>query len=319
MDRKRSLKARGCAAHEPARRAEKQRDRVCGTRRTARPHAARGAVVARRRDDHHHANAGVKVLPKLSTQPAPRPLATGRRGWLHVSMSQPHEPTAVIGYCRVSTIEQAESGISLDAQRHRLQAYADAHALALVRVETDAGLSARRTSNRPALQRALLSLKRGEATGLVAVKLDRLSRTTSDVLDLVARAEREHWALHSIDERLDTSSAQGRFVTTILAAMAQLEREQIVERTMTAMAELRRQGKRISGKPQFGFRFEEGLVVEVPGEQEILRRIRTLADQGKRCFAVASTLNREGVVNPRTGREWHFGTMRSVMRTAALA
>ncbi|MEE8106666.1 MAG: recombinase family protein [Planctomycetota bacterium] len=223
----------------------------------------------------------------------------------------------VVGYARVSTIEQAETGVSLDAQRHRLQAYCHAHALTLVRVETDAGLSARRTGNRPALQRALLSLKRGEATGLVAVKLDRLSRTTSDVLDLVARAEREHWALHSIDERLDTSSPAGRFVVTLLAAMAQLEREQAAERTKSAMAELRRQGKRISGKPPFGFRFEDGRVVEVAAEQTILQRIRDLQGEGKKCFAIATALNREGTLNPRTGREWFFGTVRSVMRTAA--
>ncbi len=69
-----------------------------------------------------------------------------------------------------------------------------------------------KTTNRPALQRALAALREGEAFGLVAVKLDRLSRTTRDVLDLVARAEKEKWALHSIDERLDTSSPQGRFV-----------------------------------------------------------------------------------------------------------
>ncbi len=223
----------------------------------------------------------------------------------------------VVGYARVSTIEQAETGISLDAQRHRLQAYADAHALTLVRVETDAGLSAKRTNNRPALQRALLSLKRGEATGLVAVKLDRLSRTTRDVLDLVARAEKESWALHSIEERLDTSSAQGRFVVTLLGALSQLEREQAAERTKTAMAELRRQGKRISGRPPFGFRFEDGRVVEVAEEQIILRRIRELRAAGKGCYAVASQLNRDRVLNPRTGREWFFGTVRSVMRTAA--
>ncbi len=83
---------------------------------------------------------------------------------------------SVIGYCRVSTTEQAESGISLDAQGHRLAAYCAAHGLVLARVEEDAGISARRTTNRPALQRALQALKRGKVSGLVAGKLDRLSR-----------------------------------------------------------------------------------------------------------------------------------------------
>lgn len=64
----------------------------------------------------------------------------------------------VVGYVRVSTFEQADRGVSLAAQRQRLSAYCEAHGLALLRVEEDAGVSARRTSNRPALQRALKAL-----------------------------------------------------------------------------------------------------------------------------------------------------------------
>ncbi len=126
------------------------------------------------------------------------------------SRSRASNGSTAIGYVRVSTEDQAQSGVSLEAQRHRIEAYCTAHGLVLTRVEADAGISARKTTNRPALQRALGALGNGEAAGLVAVKLDRLSRTTRDVLDLVARAELERWALHSIDERLDTSSAQGR-------------------------------------------------------------------------------------------------------------
>ncbi len=105
---------------------------------------------------------------------------------------------AVIGYCRVSTEDQAGNGVSLDAQRHRIEAYCTAHGLVLAHVEEDAGISAKKTTNRPGLQRALSALSDGDADGLVAVKLDRLSRTTRDILDLVTRAEKERWALHSI-------------------------------------------------------------------------------------------------------------------------
>ncbi len=193
----------------------------------------------------------------------------------------------VISYCRVSTTEQAEAGISLEAQRRRLRAYAEAHGLHMLRVEEDAGISAKRTSNRPALQRALQTLRMGDADGLVVVKLDRLSRTTRDVLDLVERAEREGWALHSIEERLDTASPHGRFVVTILAALAQMEREQIGARTKAAMAELRRQGRKLSSKPRFGFRFEGDRVVEQPKEQPILGRMLELQTEGAGCFRIA--------------------------------
>ena len=93
-------------------------------------------------------------------------------------------------------------------------------------------------------------------------------------------------------------------------------REQAAERTKSAMAELRRQGRRISGKPPFGFRFEDGRVEKEPCEQEILRRIRALRDEGKGCYAVASALNREGTPNPRTGRDWFYGTVRSILKNA---
>jgi DNA invertase Pin-like site-specific DNA recombinase len=222
----------------------------------------------------------------------------------------------VIGYARVSSEDQAANGISLDAQRHRLQAYCDAHGLALAAVEEDAGISAKRTTNRPALQRALQALKSGEAAGLVAVKLDRLSRTTRDVLDLVARAEKEGWALHSIEERLDTSSSQGRFVVTILAAIAQLEREQAAERTKAAMAELRRQGKRTSRHPPFGYRFDGNRVVTVAREQRILRRMLELKADGAGCYRIATVLNAEGTVNPRTTRPWFYGTVRAILTSA---
>ncbi len=230
---------------------------------------------------------------------------------------------AVIGYCRVSTEDQAGNGVSLDSQRHRIEAYCTAHGLVLARVEQDAGISAKKTTNRPGLQRALSALRDGDADGLVAVKLDRLSRTTSDILDLVARAEKEKWALHSIEERLDTESPHGRFVVTVLAALAQMEREQIGERTRSAMAELRRQGKRTSRTPPFGYRHKGNRVVPVASEQKVLAQMLELQEAGHGCWKIARILNDEGIGNPRTGRPWFYGTVRvileSVERRAASA
>ena len=221
----------------------------------------------------------------------------------------------VLGYARVSSEAQAEHGVSLDAQETRLRAYCEVHGLELVRIEVDAGLSGKKTANRPALQRALKSLRRGDACGLVAVKLDRLSRSTRDVLDLVERADRERWALHSIDERLDTGSPHGRFVLTVLAGLAQMEREQIGARTKAAMAELRRQGRRVSGRAPFGFVFHEGRVITAEAEQDTLRRILELRASGLGARKIAKALNEEGRANPRTGKAWNYGTMAGIVRT----
>ena len=143
--------------------------------------------------------------------------------------------TKTVAYVRVSTDKQADHGVSLEAQEAKLRAYADLYGLDLVEVAVDAAVSAQ-TLDRPALTRVLAMLRSGEADALLVVKLDRLSRATRDVLDLVESSGREGWALHSISEKLDTSSAIGRFVVTIMAALAQMEREQIGERTAATMS-----------------------------------------------------------------------------------
>ncbi len=220
--------------------------------------------------------------------------------------------TRVIGYARVSTEDQVRTGCSLDAQAARIGAYCTAHGYELVEVVTDAGISAR-TMKREGLEGILRRLKRREADGLVAVKLDRVSRSTQDVLTLVETAERQRWSLHSIEEHLDTSSPHGRFVVTVLAALAQLEREQAAERVRSAMAHLRRKGKKISGRPPFGFRFEGSDLVEVGEEQEVLGRIQDLAGAGHGATEIARRLGR----HPRTGRRWRRQTVAKVLGTSA--
>ncbi len=150
----------------------------------------------------------------------------------------------------------------------------------------------------------------------MVVKLDRLSRSLQDVLDLVARAEREKWELHSIGENLDTSTPHGRFVVHLFAALAQLEREQIGERTRNGMAELRRQGKRGSRFAPFGFRFKDGLLVPVEKEQRILRVMLAMRGNGEGPTAIARELNGKDVANPRTGRGWTPGNVGTILKTA---
>src|SRR4051812_737442 len=93
-------------------------------------------------------------------------------------------PKTAIGYVRVSTQEQATEGVSLDAQRDRLRTYCKAHAIKLIGIQGDEGLSGS-TLDRPGLQAALQMIQRGRANTLIVVKLDRLSRSLRDVFTLV--------------------------------------------------------------------------------------------------------------------------------------
>jgi len=182
---------------------------------------------------------------------------------------------------------------------------------------TNISSEAKTTKKRPGLQRALKALKKRDVEGIVVVKIDRLSRSTKDVLDLADQAQREGWQLHSIDERLDTSSPQGRFTLTLLAALAQMEREQIAERTRVAMAELKRQGKRVSGRPPFGYRFKGDKVVPVRAEQRIVRRIRKLKAEGLGSWRITKRMNARGGKNPRTGKPWSRGSVFAICRRLA--
>lgn len=183
------------------------------------------------------------------------------------------------------------------------------------RQERDEGVSGK-SLNRPAWQRVEESLRTGRVGGVVVMKLDRLSRSLSDVLGLVTASTRSGWALHSIMETLDTSTAMGRFFVQMLGALAELERGRISERVKAVAADLRRRGKRISGRPPFGYRFEGDEVVEEPVELELRARILELRGQGLGSKKIAARLNEESAGNPRTGRAWHYGTVAAILRNA---
>ena len=238
------------------------------------------------------------------------------------------ETVRLIGYSRVSTDEQADKGVSLAAQRGRLAAFAAAHGYTLLRVEEDAGVSGKLSpARRPAMSRALAAIRAGEADGLVSLKLDRLSRSTRDTLSLVEDAERAGWRLLSVSEALDTGSAAGRMVVTILAALAQMEREQIGERTSFGMEQIAREGRARSYRLPFGFRVEgsdsttlaagnRAPLVEDPAEQAILSRMLGLAAEGLGPRRIAKALDGEGSRNPRTGRPWRPSLVAKVLATA---
>jgi len=156
--------------------------------------------------------------------------------------------TRVIGYVRVSTVHQADGGVSLDAQQRKLELYAELHDLELVGIEIDAGASAK-TLRRPALQRALAKLNAGEADGLLVAKLDRLTRSVCDLGTLVERYFADRFSLLSVADSIDTRSAAGRLVLNVLASVSQWEREATGERTAEALRHIRdAEGAQLGGE-----------------------------------------------------------------------
>ena len=145
------------------------------------------------------------------------------------------------GYIRVSTKEQAESGLGLAAQTTKIKAHAVAYDRDLEEIIVDEGISAS-TLMRPGVQRLLALVAAGEVASITIAKLDRLTRSTRDLADLLELIQKYDVDLISVGESLDTSTAAGRMVINMLAAVAQWERETISERTKAALAERKARG-----------------------------------------------------------------------------
>jgi DNA invertase Pin-like site-specific DNA recombinase len=208
----------------------------------------------------------------------------------------------VIGYARVSTDEQAMSGAGLQAQRRAIEAECKRRGWQLVKVIEDAGYSAK-DMRRPGVQEALRVLESGEATALVVAKLDRLSRSMIDFAAVMAKAQKQHWALVALDVAVDSSTPAGEAMVHMLATFAQFERRLIAERTREALAAKKASGVRLGRPPT------------VP--KAVVRRIQRQRAKGESLRAIADSLNRDAVPTAQGGRAWYAATVRHVLlRTA---
>jgi len=181
--------------------------------------------------------------------------------------------------------------------------------LELAETIDDPGVSAAKPLRvRPGGQRLLDLLRRRKVAGLVAFKLDRLFRNCADCLANVEAWERAGVALHLIDlggSAVDTSSAAGKFFLTVMAGAAELERNQISERTSSVLQHKAERGEYTGGAPPFGFRLgDDGVQLEPDAqEQRIVARVRELRGLGASLRGIAAQLAVEGFVS-RTGNRF---------------
>ena len=220
----------------------------------------------------------------------------------------------VIGYIRVSTDEQAQGGVSLEAQRAKLEQYAELYDLDLVDVVVDAGVSAKNL-HRDGLKAALGALDSGQAAGLLVAKLDRLTRSVRDLSDLLEKYFGTKYALLSVAEKVDTSSAAGRMILNIMATVSQWEREVIGERTSAALQHKIAQGQHV-GSPALGFQINEGQLEENQAELAVVDRISALRADGMTLQAIADVLNSESIPTKRGGK-WHPSTITYILSRKA--
>jgi DNA invertase Pin-like site-specific DNA recombinase len=202
-----------------------------------------------------------------------------------------------IGYIRVSTQEQAQSGLGLEAQAVAIRAEATRRGWDL-EIIADEGESGSKV-DRPGLLIAKDKLARGEVQALIVAKQDRLMRSSLGWAQIVSQSKDQKWSLICLDINLDTASPMGECMGSILAAIAQLELENIRKRTKDALAVKKSQGYRL-GRP-----------ATMPDETRA--RINALRNNGVTLQGVADTLNTEGIPTARGGSKWYASTVQKAI------
>ncbi len=217
-----------------------------------------------------------------------------------VAMNAAKEPLRAIIYTRVSTGQQAASGLGLADQLEQAESTAKSRGWQVVHHAKDAGASAKSMKRRPALAKALEMLDRGEADVLVSAKLDRLSRSCMDFGALMERARKKGWSIVCIDLGVDTSTPAGEMMANVVCAFAQYERQMIGERTKASHAVRRSQGQRAGQEPIL--------------PTTVRKRIAKERQQGYSLQAIADGLTADGIPTAKGG-SWYASTVAHVLRS----
>ena len=199
-------------------------------------------------------------------------------------------------YVRVSTQEQAKEGYSIGEQLDRLKLYAEAHGWIIVNTYTDAGYSGS-NQNRPALQDLIKDVKAGKIHKVLVYKLDRLSRSQKDTLELIEDVfMKNNCDFESMTEKFDTSTSFGKAMIGILAVFAQLEREQIKERMSLGMEARIKEGKWKGGAhTPFGYDYEHDKLIINPHEAAIVKYIFNSFLSGITLFQIRNNMFDKGL------------------------
>jgi len=214
-----------------------------------------------------------------------------------------------IGYIRVSTERQAREGVSLDAQREKIEQWCVRNGYELEEVFVDAGISGATMRRRPGLNQALEATKKGMA--LVVYSLSRLARSLKHTLTIADDLKTRKADLVSLSEELDTTTAGGKMMFHMLAILAEFERNLTSDRTKTALAYKKSKGEKYACTP-FGFSENQGKLKQDDTEVQVIAEMNNMRRSGSSFYDIATHLNQAGIRGKKGGR-WHPSTVRYVI------
>lgn len=218
-----------------------------------------------------------------------------------------------IGYIRVSTEQQADEGVSLAAQEAKIATWCQLNDMQLVNIYRDEGVSGKAIKNRPQLQEALAQMSKDKT--LVVYSLSRLARSTKNCIEIAEELKAKGSDLVSLTEKIDTSSAMGEFFFTLIAALGQMERKVIGERTKAALAHKKAIGEKYAPVP-FGYKEIEGRLEVVQAEAQLVADINRKRLAGYSLQSIANDLNEQGI-SGKQGGKWYPSSVRVILQRQA--
>lgn len=217
-------------------------------------------------------------------------------------------------YLRVSTEEQAREGFSIHAQKEKLTSYANINDWEIYDFYIDDGISGKNITDRPSINRLIEDVKCGNVNNVLIYKLDRLTRSVKDLINLIELFEEYNCSFNSVTEKLDTSNAVGRMFIKIIGIFAEFERENLAERVSFGYEQKTREGNYTNTNGVNGYDYIVGsgeLVVNIL-EKDIVNRIYDLYLEGNSMIKIAKQFNEEKVPTKRGG-DWSQATIKSIL------
>lgn len=217
-------------------------------------------------------------------------------------------------YLRVSTEEQAKEGFSINAQKEKLTSYAKVNDWEIIDYYIDDGISAKNLKDRPNINRLIEDVESGKVNNVLVYKLDRLTRSVKDLINLIELFEIHNCSFNSLTEKLDTTNAVGRMFIKIIGIFAEFERENLAERVSFGYEQKTREGNytNTQGVNGYDYIIGKGDLVVNEKEQEIVNRIYEMYLDGNSMLKIARVFNTEKVSTKRGG-SWSQSTIKSIL------
>lgn len=217
-------------------------------------------------------------------------------------------------YLRVSTEDQAKEGFSIAAQKEKLTKYVEVNDWELYDYFIDDGISGKNIKDRPELTRLIECVKNKEVDNVLVYKLDRLTRSVKDLINMIELFEQYGCSFSSVTEKLDTSNAVGRMFIKIIGIFAEFERENLAERVSFGYEEKTRQGNYTNTNGVYGYDYivGKGNLVINEEEAELVKSTYEEYLSGKAMISIAKDYNLRKMPTKRGG-DWSQSTIQSIL------